>query len=198
MFTFGLRPKLSILPELCLPSPAYPQEVVLILYSKDINLCTFLYVHRSSLISTTTVASYVHCYLWSVPTELPESLSAVSVGSYCPPALTPTEFPIIPRITFQPIAMSSKTPCSPVPGHFSNLFFHSCLAPLLQNSVFLLFNLANSFLSRAFILAAPASEMLSLHLRSCVTSSERTSLPTTCSKMAPFLPFSILLLALLF
>lgn len=38
------------------PQPIH-QQVVLILSSKNINLCTFLYVHSSSLISTTTVAS---------------------------------------------------------------------------------------------------------------------------------------------
>lgn len=81
-------------------------------------------------------SSYVHCYLWSVPTELPESLSTMSMRSYCLPALIPTKFPITLRITFQPVAMSSKTRCDPAPDHLSNLFF-----PFLSHPTLTVFSL---------------------------------------------------------
>lgn len=51
----------------------------------------------------------VSIVIWSVPTELPESLSPMLVRSHYSPALTPTKFPITLRIKFQPVAMSSNT-----------------------------------------------------------------------------------------
>lgn len=118
----------------------------------------------------------------------------MSKRSHYSPALTPAKFPIPLRIKFQHVTVSSEIPCNQSPNHLS----HSYLIRHSQLSNLPLFQLLKLLpVSGPLHLLLPHQKFF-LCISSHVTSSERTSLPTTQSKMAPFLSFSILLPALLF